>query len=302
MRTYKAMKQPWGWTSWAAAAAFLMVAAAPVARAGIIDPELAIVGGVGVPGGTVAVTLELADDVDDAGVSASIKLRFDDSILEYDGEFATDRCTLADRISDTHALAGRLDPSDLLALEIFPQILPPPPPPLGDGPLATCEFAIRTGVATGTTALEIEDPLLGDAEGMPITPLRIRNGVVEVVPDFPTPTPTATQTPQATPTSTATATDAATATVTNTPVNTATVTNTPVNTPTRTNTAVNTATATNTPVNTPTRTNPPPTNTRRPSSGSGGCNVVPIAAGDASGAASVLLLLPALLLWVRRRA
>jgi hypothetical protein len=79
----------------------------------------------------------------------------------------------------------------------------------------TCDFRIKDGVPAGTVALEIEDPLLGDADGAEL-PVRVRNGSVVIVTDLSTPTPTATSTPLVSNTPTRTGQVTATATVTNT--------------------------------------------------------------------------------------
>lgn len=304
------------------AAAMLVALAGSPARAGDIDPELSIEGGTGIAGGTVAVTLSLTDDIDDVAVSAGIFLRFPAESLEF-FEPVADSCAVAERLSDTHGIAGRLADPDLLDLEVFVAGAPNPPPPLGNGALVTCDFRIKDGVPAGTVALEIEDPSLGNAEGEEI-PVRVRNGSIRVIEEVPTNTPTATATPQATntptasatstrtvaATSTATASTTPTGTVAATATNTATqvVTNTPTATvtntrPAATSTATPTGVATNTPVATATatRTGTNPTATRKPSSGSSGCNVVPVDAASVPGAAGLLLLPAALLLWVRRR-
>jgi MYXO-CTERM domain-containing protein len=287
----------------------VMVAAwAGPARAGIIEPELAIDGGTGVPGGTVAVTLSLSDDIADVGVSAGIDLRFPTEALEF-FEPVVQSCAVAERISETHGVAGRLVAPDLLNLEVFVSGAPNPPPPLGNGEIVTCDFRIKEGVPAGTVALEIEDPFLGDAEGQQV-PARIRNGSVQVVESFPTSTPTATATPSVTNTPTATVTTEATATATATITATPAVTNTATATATLTNTvptivATATSTATSGVTNTPTasatatRTGQTATPTKKKSDNDDGCNVGPVDTTGTPGAAA-LLLLPALLLWVRR--
>ena len=304
------------------AAVLMVIGGSPAARAGIIEPELSVTGGTGVPGGTVSVTLALADDVANAGVSAGIDLRFAAETLEF-FEPVADSCAVAERIAETHGVAGRLLDVDLLNLEVFVSGAPNPLPPLGDGELVTCDFRIKDGVPAGTVALEIEAPFLGDADGAEI-PVRVRNGSVVIVEDLSTPTPTATSTPPVTNTPTRTRprpapwrspprqrrrrrqrreprrpppptrsrrrrrrrrrptpcddADDADGDATNTPTTPAT-------------TATATATRTG---GTPTRT----TTTQRV--GTGGCNVVPTDPTATPGAAA-LLLLPALLLWVRRR-
>ncbi|MBX3026267.1 hypothetical protein KF840_15260 [bacterium] len=297
------------------AAATVVAMAGPPARAGIIEPELSIDGGTGVPGGTVAVTLSLADDVADVGVSAGIDLRFGAESLEF-FEPVAENCAVAERISETHGVAGRLLDVDVLNIEVFVAGAPNPPPPLGNGEIVTCEFRVKDGVPAGTVALEIESPFLGDADGAQI-PVRIRNGSVRIISEPPTRTPTATATPVSTNTPTASATltrtTGATATATATVTGTSGATNTATATPTVTNTrspvtSTATATATQTSVTphtptataTATRTGATPTATKKKSSGGGGCNVVPTDPA-ASPEAAALLLLPALLLWVRRR-
>jgi MYXO-CTERM domain-containing protein len=297
--------QALGWLM--GAAALVALGGSPV-RAGIIEPELSVAGGSGVPGGTVSVTVSLADDVDDAGVSAGLDLRFGADALEF-FEPVEDSCAVAERLSATHGVAGMLLDPDLLNLEVFVLVGPPPPPPLGNGELVSCDFRIRDGVPAGTVALEIEAPILGNAEGTPI-PVRVRNGSVEILAEVPTSTPTATgtppptDTPEATPTATETGevTATATATTTSPPATataTATRTSSPVTPPTAT--ATNTPSTPATATATATRTGATPTATRRQGGGGdGGCNVTSVDASASPGAAA-LLLLPAVLLWVRRR-
>jgi hypothetical protein len=298
------------------AAATLVAFAGSAARAGISEPEIAVDGGTGIPGGTVAVTLSLSDDVADAGVSLGVDLHFAAEALEF-FEPVDESCAVAERLSETHGVAGRLVEDSVLNIEVFVAGAPNPPPPLGDGEIVTCDFRVRDGVPAGTVALEIEAPFLGDAEGGQI-PVRVRNGSVQIIVEPPTSTPTATSTPQ--PTNTVTGTVAATATdtpqvtatvtdtpeVSATPTASATVTNTgPVGTSTSTATATRTptgggGTATATATATRTGGGGTPTATRGKGDGDDGCNVVPVGA-DATPGAAVLLVIPALLLWVRRR-
>jgi MYXO-CTERM domain-containing protein len=298
------------------AAALMVVGGSPAARAGI-EPELSVTGGTGVPGGTVSVTLALADDVANAGVSAGVDLRFSAESLEF-FEPVADSCAVAERIAETHGVAGRLLDVDLLNLEVFVSGSPNPLPPLGDGELVTCDFRVKDGVPAGTVALEIEAPFLGDSDGGQI-PVRVRNGFVVIVTDISTPTPTATSTPPVTntPTRSATATGTVQVTATATATNTSSTPGTPTATPPVTATATATRTGGGgTPTATNTSTTPPPatatatatrtgggggTPTRTAQKvGTGGCNVVPTDPTATPGAAA-LLLLPALLLWVRRR-
>ena len=313
--------------------ATVMAMSGTAARAGVLEPELAVDGGTGVPGGTVSVTLSLADDPAGAGVSAGVDVNFAAESLQF-FEPVDDNCALAERISTTHGVAGRLlgpDDGPPLNLEVFVLGNPSPPlPPLGNGELVTCDFRIKPGVPVGTVSLEIDAPVLGNAHGTPI-PVRVRNGSVQVVAELPTATPTPSPTPQLTDTSTpkATATDtvAVTATATGTP-NTPTATSTsstpgsptstatatatsstppPTSIATTTATSIATTTATSsTPLSTATATatrtggGPTVTKTAQKGADDDSCN---IARPDPSATpgATVLLLLPALLLWMRRR-
>jgi hypothetical protein len=293
----------------------LLVGVASSALAGA-QPILSVVGGTGVPGGTVSVTLALAGDVGSEGVSAGVDLNFPDDILQFFTPVSTN-CDVAARLMTTHAIAGSLLQPGVLNVEIFVLGTPSPIPPLGDGTLATCDFRIQQGVSPGTIApLTIESPFLGDDAGQQI-PVQVQNGQIEVV-VAPTVTPTFTPTTAvATATVTATRTTAATSTVTSTPTTgetTATVTGTPTDTPetqppTRTVTATRTvsentetpvATFTNTPPSTPTRTGGTPTATSGTRDNDDGCNVVPPGDSDLGGTLA-LLLAPALLVWARRR-
>ncbi|HSP96951.1 MAG TPA: hypothetical protein VL049_06860 [Candidatus Dormibacteraeota bacterium] len=311
------------------AAAVLMMISGTGARAGTTQPELSVQGGTGVPGGTVAVTLSLADDTAGAAVSAGVDLNFDPQLLQF-FEPVADSCAVANRISTTHGVAGRLGTgsdhsSPPLNLEVFVLGSPSPLPPLGNGELVTCDFRIKEGAPVGTTDLDIEAPLLGDADGQPI-PVRVTNGSVNVVAALPTDTPTQSPTPQVTDTATPQMTDTATPQMTDTATPqgtdtatpevtatdtvgvtpTATATNTgatPTATATRTTTSA-TATATNTPgtrtaTATATRTGGGPTPTKK-GADSDSCNIVPPDPSATPGSAA-LLLLPALLLWMRRR-
>lgn len=307
MRTSLA-RQVWGRGLATTAAAALMLATFGTAYAGIELPELSVTGGTGVPGGTVSVTLALDRDTDDEAVSAGLDLLFDAEKLDFFVPVA-DSCAVAGRIADTHAIGGRILEPGVLNLEIFVSGTPDPLPPLGNGDLATCDFLIKPGVPTGTVALEIDAPFLGDKDGQEI-PVVTRGGSIVIVDQLPTATPTVTSTPEVTSTATATPTDTppteATATATATPTDTsepgtptatATVTNTSgpeTPTPTATITGTVPPTATSTVTRTPT------IGVRTPTDNDDGCNVVSPRDSNSWGAAS-LLLLPAMLLWVRRR-
>ncbi|MGH3644356.1 MAG: hypothetical protein ACRDUX_35660 [Mycobacterium sp.] len=287
-------------TQVAAMAAFMMVGS--VASAGLVDPELSLVGGSGVPGGTVSVTLVLSEDIDDAAVSAGIDLRFPADVVEF-LEPVNGNCAVADRIADTHGVAGQLLEEDVVNVEVFVLGAPNPQPPLGNGDIVTCDFHVLEGVPTGTSAVEIESPFLGDALGGEI-PVRIKNGEIVITDAVPTATPT----PTGEPTVTATSTGAATATPTDTPDGpTSTPTTVVVATSTATATGSIAATATATPTEppaTPTATGTAVrTSTRTPAPRNNeddGCNIVPNGQSNMRGTLA-LLLAPAMLLWARRR-
>ncbi|MDX2168825.1 MAG: hypothetical protein SF182_17260 [Deltaproteobacteria bacterium] len=306
MRTSMA-RQLWGMgLATTAFSALMLVGVGTRAYAGIELPELSVTGGTGVPGGTVSVTLAL-DRAQDNAVSAGMDLLFDAEKLEFFVPVA-DSCSVAERIADTHAIGGRILEPGVLNLEIFVSGTPDPLPPLGNGDLATCDFLIKPGVPTGTVALEIESPFLGDEEGQEI-PVVTRGGSIVIVDQLPTATPTVTSTPPVTATATATPTDTppteATSTATATPTDTfgpgtptATATATDTSGP-GTPTATATITSTVPPTATHTVTRTPTIGVRTPTDNDDGCNVV--SPRESNGSAAALLLLPALLLWVRRR-
>jgi hypothetical protein len=283
------------------------------ARAGTTGTTLTMTGGAGVAGGTVAATLSLSGSEDEA-VSAAVDVLFDGDVLAL--EFAD--CAIDPRLEDSHQLGGRVtgdDPDRRLVIDVFVQGTPKVLPPLGDGALVTCDFGIQAGVPTGTTTLELVDPLVADDQGT-----RIDTDVVDgqiVIGVAPTATPTPTNTPQSSVTSTATATATVTptgdgGTPTNTPEATATVTptieeGTPTNTPEATDTPPATATETPEPTATETegveptatRTNTPG-GPQQPGTEDDSCAIVP--ASQVNPLRSLLLLVgPALLLWGRRR-
>lgn len=291
----------------AAIASLIMVGS--VAHAGINEPELSLVGGTGVPGGTVSVTLVLSDDIDDEAVSAGIDLRFPADVVEF-LEPVNGNCAVADRIADTHGVAGDLLEEDLVNVEVFVLGAPNPQPPLGNGDLVTCDFHVLPGVPTGTSAVEIESPFLGDNLGGEI-PVRIKNGSIVIGEPVNTPTPTATLEPSATVTPTNTG---GVGTPTATPTNTSDdgPTNTPTNTVGATATVTATATGSIAATATSTATSPPAsatatgtatrtiTRTPAPKNEDDGCNIVPNGQSNMRGTMA-LLLAPALLLWARRR-
>jgi hypothetical protein len=285
----------------------LLLATVSPARAGVIIPELSVVGGTGVPASTVSVTLALADDITETASSADVDLTYPPDLLTFNPPIAQN-CAVASRLANDYDIGGRLDGEGLLILSIFVKGTPPTIPHLGNGPLASCDFFINAGVSAGTAALVIENPGLFDSDGNPLD-VNTKDGAVVISNATPTFTPTVTPTKPPTSTVTATRTSTATATITGTkvatgtPTSTATATNTK---PTATNTPatpVATSTETNTPQNTATatRTGGTPTATKQSGGGGGGgCDIVPVQQST-SGGTLALLLAPMLLLWVRRR-
>ena len=272
-------------------------------------PELSLIGGTGAPGGTVAVTLQLSGDTENVAVSADQDVGFPTDSLEFFPP-VTMNCAIDPRLADTHSVSGRLSSAGVLALTVALQGTPPPPlPTLGDGPLASCDFHILAGVPTGTVAVTISDPCLGNADGTCVE-VETANGSVLVSNATPTSTPTLTPIP---PTATVTGVVTGTATATVTVTQQGTPTNTPattgVSTPTNTPTGGGgTATATKTPgtpgTSTPTATatGPTPTRTGAPATpaDNSDCRIVPVEQSSPGGTL-VLLLGPALLVWARRR-
>lgn len=272
-------------------------------------PQLSLVGGTGVPGGTVAVTLALADDTDNVAVSSDQRIGFPSDKLEFFQPVATN-CTIAQRLADTHEVAGRLMSPGVLDLTVAVKGTPPPPlPTLGDGDLASCDFHILAGAPTGTAAVMIQDPCLGDTNGtcLPATTVDGSVLITNVTPIFtPTNTPTTVIVPS-TPTGTPTGTASATITHTVAATPTQTPTNTSPTGGTATATVTNTKGASATPTATPTTGTPPATSTptttatKRPTpADSDDCSIVPVEQSS-SRRSLVLLLVPALLVWARRR-
>ncbi len=285
---------------------------APAASAQLANSELAIIGGTGVPGGTVAVMLTLSGSNNEA-TAASADVDFGDNGLELN--FAA--CAIDPRLSTTHLLAGRSISDSVLNLEVAVLGAPAVRPPLGDGVLATCDIGIPLGTPTGTVAVTFDFAAVSDNAGAEVEVDGVPGEIVILaeLPATPTPTPTtvsATATQTATSTATPTNTTGATATPTST--TTATPTETGVVEPTETEEVPPTATpvATNTVPPEPTETmEVEPTNTRPPvptaTTGGGGlneqddsCSIVPVEQSNPM-RSLILLIGPAALLWGRRR-
>lgn len=102
-------------------------------------PELAVVGGSGLPGGTVAVRIRLARDGGSAAVFADLDIRFPTDLVEFNPPVSAN-CRIAERLADTHQIGGMLVEPGLLGLAVFARQLVIAP--LGDGELAACDFRI----------------------------------------------------------------------------------------------------------------------------------------------------------------
>jgi hypothetical protein len=312
-------------------AALLLTATSP-ALAGIIVPELSLVGGTGVPGSTVNVTVALANDVANAAASADVDIVFPADQLTFSPPVAVN-CTVASRLATTHQVGGHIEGDNTIILSIFVSDSPVVIPHLGNGPLAICGLRIKPGVPAGTAALVIDNPGLFDDQGNPLQ-VTTKDGFVTIQQAV-SPTPTATTTPTTvvpptftatrthtigtTPTATATRTGGGGATPSATPTNTGGTTATPTNTggatatPTNTGGASPTTTRTGGATATPTKTGgatatvtrtgsvgPTATRTKFGFNDDDSCSIVPVERSS-SARSLVLLLVPALLLWARRR-
>lgn len=177
-----------------------------VAHAAQATPLVRIDGGTGVPGGTATAVIALADDPSGSAVSGALGVDYPSPPLGSDAS----ACTLAGRLAGTHRLTTTAPLPGRLALTIAPLA---GTPPLGDGDLASCDFAIALGTPAGTAALAL-DARLDDAAGQPIA---VDTADGSIVIDAPLPTPTVSNTATITPTPTVTLTPAPTDTPTATP-------------------------------------------------------------------------------------
>lgn len=295
------------------------------ASAGILEAQLIVGTAPGIPGGTASVAISLADDDVSAGVSADLDIAYPSDLVTFNPPVAQN-CRVADRLASTHQVGGTVPQAGLLRFAIFNAT---GLEPLGNGEIATCDFAVNPGVPAGTAALNVDFAELTGAEGT--IPVIGVDGAI-IISDAtltPTPTdtpigdtPTATGTPTGTAVATVTRTVSATSTATiaggsvtathtttatptgGTTVPTSTHTSGPSGSPTATPTGGVTGTPTSTIMSgtpgTPTSTavrSP----TRRPTPfEDDGCNVVPTGQSS-SGGMLALLLAPALLVWARRK-
>jgi hypothetical protein len=296
--------------------AWAFLAAAPVHAQGVGTGTAAVNIGnaLGSPGGTANVTVSLATQNEEAA-AAQIDVMFDPALLSITAEDCVKDARLTNQTLNVFLLG---DPADTVRIAVSDQS--PPIAQLTAGPLATCAFQIADDAPFGDTDLIADTVVVGARSGQRIcgpgtTACDSTDGVVSI--GAPTATPTATSTPtrQQTPTNTATreptATSTLEATATVTPTGEATATDTPevgtpTNTPVATNTNTRPPTATNTPEPTATSTEGQPTSTRTNTPGGGkgadddSCAIVP--PSQVNPLRSLMLLaVPALLLWSRRR-
>lgn len=306
----------------ALAAAGMVRMALPVS-AGELEAELIVGTGTGVAGGTASVPISLAGDAGNLGVSADLDIAFPTDQVEFILP-VNQNCQVAARIASTHIVAGTVPQPGLLRLAVTNTS---GLEPLGNGEIATCDFHILEGVPTGTAALNVDFAELTGADGT--IPVMGVDGQIIISDATPTFTPTSTSAP-GTPTATGTPTGTSQATATSTPTGggpTAVVTATSTATSGTPGTPVATSTATatrssgtpGTPTSTPSAGTPGATATftqgtpgtpgatatrtatRRPTVvEDDGCNVTPTQNGNA-GRTLALLMVPALLIWARRR-
>ena len=193
--------------------AVLVGCAALAATRAQATPLLRIDGGIGVPGGTVAALVALANDPTGEAVAATFAIDFPSPPLDA----APSTCSLAARLTGTHRLTAAGPLPGMLGLTISPL---DGTPPLGDGDLASCDFSIALGTPAGTAALALVDVAVTNGAGDPVA-VDTADGAIII--NAPLPTPTVTETPTITLTPTVTLTP----TITPTPFPTDTPTLTP---------------------------------------------------------------------------
>lgn len=176
------------WKLGAVAAVGLSLVLSPaLAGAGALS-TFSLVGGEGQAGGVAGVTLTLAND-DGSAVSAGVDIAFSTDDLTFTPPVNAS-CVLNARIAGTHQVAGSVLPSGAVNVEIFVLGTPDPLPPLGNGPLAVCDFTIREDAEVGDMfPVEANSVFLGDALGAQLNADAV-DGVITVVGAAPTPTPT----------------------------------------------------------------------------------------------------------------
>lgn len=138
--------------------------ACALARAAQADvAELAVVGGHGVPGGTVAVTIQLSGDAESLAATADLDIRFPTDLVEIVPPINM-TCQIAERLAETHQVGGQLLEPGLVSVAIFARNLTIAP--LGDGILASCAVHVLPGVVAGTAALTLDFAGINDDRGL----------------------------------------------------------------------------------------------------------------------------------------
>jgi hypothetical protein len=273
------------------------------------------------PGGAANVTVSLATENEEAA-AAQIDVMFDPALLSITTEDCVKDARLTAQALNVFLLG---DPANTVRIAVSDQ--GPPIARLTAGALVSCAFHVAEDAPFGDTDLVAGTVVVGARSGQRIcgpdtTDCDSADGVVSI--GAATATPTATNTPTSQPTATSTATPQptatstreATSTATRTVQATATVTptgggeGTPTNTPEATVTNTRAPTATSTPqptatstegqegTPTATRTNTPPSGDK--GNGGGGCAIVSVSQVNPL-RSLILLAVPALLLWGRRR-
>jgi hypothetical protein len=274
----------------------------------------------------------LTGNTANVAVGAQVNITFDANVLDFFGQFASSQCTVNTCLGTNDIIiGGPIGPSPgVLKLGVSPNpaVFPEVPFPAACTSLASCNFHIKVGVPTGTTALALSSPILTNSTGMHLE-VTTADGAIIIAEATPTFTPTVTPTPHATATNTpvppphtSTATPINTATRTNSPTGgaTHTPTTTPTGSPTNTGGMTPTNTAVTTAVTTATATSTGGTPTVTPSAKATSTNTVAATRttgnlhpkdGDSCSIVApeqssftgtlALLLAPAVLVWARRR-
>jgi hypothetical protein len=158
---------------WLGAAAVLFLIGSTVDAQ---TPELRILGGFGMAGGTTAVTIELAGDTTGSAVTADLDLRFPITLVEIHPPISS-TCQIAERLAETHQVGGRPLEPGLISIAIFARNLIVAP--LGDGALASCGVHVLPGVGSGTAAALTPDFAgLGDSDGAELPVIGVGGEIV----------------------------------------------------------------------------------------------------------------------------
>ena len=153
----------------------LLLVSASAALGGTAEPELVIVGGTGLLGGTVGVTIQLSHDTASTAVSADLDIAFPTDLVEFNTPVSTN-CRVAARLATTHQVGGRLTQPGLLSLALFARALELIP--LGDGELMTCDFHILPNADAPTAPLTTQFVGLVDVRGDDVPVLGVDGAIV----------------------------------------------------------------------------------------------------------------------------